>query len=299
MLYHEIMKRGKKMYKNKPCLSRKWKIIIIIMIIVLVMAISFVISKRIESGFAENLYYITQIISALFVIGGVVIAVWQYILSSRRENELRQEEIEEVKRIRNKEAIELTKFYKDNIINKISIITTVYRETNIMEILGKIHVDSMVDFDKAELDKLLPAADKRRIEDIRKSKEFNDRVLSHADYFGFNLEKVQDKDKEALEKYIISSFKAMSQELLNNLEYFAISFNCRIAEEKIVYQSLHQTYIRIVSHMYYEIASNNDTGEQKLYTNVIDLFNTWNNRAKEQKTIEASVKRDVSKIDNY
>lgn len=287
------------MYKNKPCLSRKWKIIIIIMIIVLVMAISFVISKRIESGFAENLYYITQIISALFVIGGVVIAVWQYILSSRRENELRQEEIEEVKRIRNKEAIELTKFYKDNIINKISIITTVYRETNIMEILGKIHVDSMVDFDKAELDKLLPAADKRRIEDIRKSKEFNDRVLSHADYFGFNLEKVQDKDKEALEKYIISSFKAMSQELLNNLEYFAISFNCRIAEEKIVYQSLHQTYIRIVSHMYYEIASNNDTGEQKLYTNVIDLFNTWNNRAKEQKTIEASVKRDVSKIDNY
>ena len=47
--------------------------------------------------------------------------------------------------------------------------------------------------------------------------------------------------------------------------------------------------------MYYEISKNNKTGEQKLYTNVIDLFNIWNNRAKEQKDREADAIRSVIK----
>lgn len=274
------------------------KIYIIIGVIIGVLVLSVLLAlcfRTNEESYLESVYYSIQIISALFVIGGVVIAVWQYILTSNRENELKEEQLEEVRRVKNKEAIELTQFYKDNIINKISIITKVYRETKILAILDKIKIDSMKNFDVGELNSVLSQADRDEIEKIRMSKEFEAVILSHADYFNIDLSKVDEEDKNIVEKNVINNFKVLSQQLLNNLEYFAISFNCKIAEEQIVYQSLHQTYIRIVSHMYYEISKNNKTGEQKLYTNVIDLFNTWNNRAKEQKDREADAIRSVIK----
>ncbi len=282
------------MEKEKLEMSRKKKVCIVFIILFVILAISVIIAVIFRKGIIlEQVYYAIQIISALFVIGGVIIAIWQYILTSKRENELRKEEIEEVKRIRNKEAIQLTEYYKDNIIDKISIINIVYRETHILDILEGIMPELMKNFDKNELEKLLSKADRDNLEEKRKSKEFEKIILSHADYFGIDLDRVEDKDKQMVEKMIIQNFKTLSQQLLNNLEYFAMSFNCEIAEETTVYQSLHQTYIRIVSHMYYEISSNNASGEQKLYTNVIKLFNKWNARALEQKDTEANAIRSV------
>lgn len=284
---------------NNHSIGRRNKAIIVLVIVLVVIVISFILGIIFkDKEYLENIYYVIQIISALFVIGGVIIALWQYILTSRRENELRKEEIDEVKRARNKEAIQLTQYYKDNIINRISIITTVYKETHILDVLEGIKTETMKDFDSRELEKLLSKSDREKLEKIRKSKDFEKVILSHADYFDIDLNSVDEKDKELVEKIIIRNFKSLSQQLLNNLEYFAMSFNCEIAEEGVVYQSLHQTYIRIVSHMYYEISSNNRTGEQKLYTNVIDLFNKWNSRAIEQKEKEANAMRSVTKIRN-
>lgn len=297
-MFYAKEKRGIRMNEEKNVTDKKQRLYIIIGVIIGVLVISVllaIIFRSKEESYLESVYYASQIISALFVIGGVVIAVWQYILTSRRENELKEEQLEEVKRVRSKEAIELTQFYKDNIINKISIITKVYKETKILAILDKIKIDSMKNFDVGELNSVLSQADRDEIEKIRMSKEFENVILSHADYFDIDLSKVSEEDKDMVEKIVINQFKVLSQQLLNNLEYFAISFNCKIAEEKIIYQSLHQTYIRIVSHMYYEISKNNKTGEQKLYTNVIDLFNVWNNRAKEQKDREADAIRSVIK----
>lgn len=297
-MFYAKEKRGIRMNEEKNVTDKKQRLYIIIGVIIGVLVISVllaIIFRSKEESYLESVYYAIQIISALFVIGGVVIAVWQYILTSRRENELKEEQLEEVKRVRSKEAIELTQFYKDNIINKISIITKVYKETKILAILDKIKIDSMKNFDVGELNSVLSQADREEIEKIRMSKEFENVILSHADYFDIDLNKVSEEDKDMVEKIVINQFKVLSQQLLNNLEYFAISFNCKIAEEKIIYQSLHQTYIRIVSHMYYEISKNNKTGEQKLYTNVIDLFNIWNNRAKEQKDREADAIRSVIK----
>ncbi len=60
------------------------------------------------NSYIETLYYTTQIISSIFVISGVVIAVWQYYLTSKSTKT--EIEIQQVQR-----AIDLSEYYKDNI----------------------------------------------------------------------------------------------------------------------------------------------------------------------------------------
>lgn len=60
----------------------------------------------------ENIYYFSQIVSAIFVISGVVIAGWQYYLTSRAE--LSKLQLDKVQK-----SIDLARFYKDNILKNI------------------------------------------------------------------------------------------------------------------------------------------------------------------------------------
>ena len=66
--------------------------------------------------------------------------------------------------------------------------------------------------------------------------------------------------------------------LLNNLEWFAMNFRYNLADEKILYQSLHQTYLSNVWSLYLYICLNNQPGAAKYFTNTIWLFNLWKTR---------------------
>lgn len=59
--------------------------------------------------------------------------------------------------------------------------------------------------------------------------------------------------------------------------------SCRygLADEEMLYQSLHQTYISQVRLLYFYICVNNTTNEDNVYTNLIWLFNVWKTRLKE------------------
>lgn len=73
-------------------------------------------------------------------------------------------------------------------------------------------------------------------------------------------------------------FIAQKNELLNILEYFCMYFNTGVAAENVVYQSLHQSFLDVVKICYFDIAKFNETGKDKYYTNIIDLYNLWNTR---------------------
>lgn len=88
----------------------------------------------------------------------------------------------------------------------------------------------------------------------------------------------------------------MVQDVLNNLEYFAMAFTHKTADESVIYQSLHNSYISVVRLLYYDISSNNRDGESKLFTNVIELYNIWKEKSEQQKTDEiAAVRENISK----
>lgn len=76
---------------------------------------------------------------------------------------------------------------------------------------------------------------------------------------------------------------------LNKLEYFCMYFNAGIADEEIVYQSLHQSFLEMVKVVYFRIAILNKSGKDKYYTNIIELYNKWTKRYMEleEKEIES------------
>lgn len=67
--------------------------------------------------------------------------------------------------------------------------------------------------------------------------------------------------------------------ILNNLEYFAMHFTHGTADETVVYQSLHQSYLDIVRALYLNISKENARANSKYYTNIIELYRIWSERA--------------------
>lgn len=81
--------------------------------------------------------------------------------------------------------------------------------------------------------------------------------------------------------------------LLNDLEWFAMSCRYGLADEEMLYQSLHLTFLSSVWLLYHYICRNNHENKDKLFTNVIWLFNTWADRLRE---IEKEAQEQSEKI---
>ena len=81
-----------------------------------------------------------------------------------------------------------------------------------------------------------------------------------------------DKDNigDAFYKYVL--------DFLNDLEAIAALLRYNIAEEKLAYQLLHQSYLHNISNWYFFISDNNQINEDRYYNNIIWLYNTWKKR---------------------
>lgn len=243
----------------------------------------------------ENTYYIFQILCGYCVILSAILAIWQYILQSKSEN--KRHDIERVQK-----AIELAGYYKDNILSNTEFIYAVYYQTHLLEILQKIKPENMVNFDEKELKANYSATDLSEIEKIIKSNDFWNIVLKVAEVYEMFKDIAQEVETEKGKGVLINIVKLKEQflngvicETLNNLEYFAMHFIHNTADESVVYQSLHKSYIEIIQVLYYDISVNNKEANEKLYTNVIDLYNCWIQEAAKQKTGEASATREFTK----
>lgn len=237
----------------------------------------------------ENTYYIAQILSSIFVISGVVVAVWQYFLTSR--SQITQINIEQIQK-----AIDLSEYYKDNILEKYGPIYHVYESSGILEIINSIDKNKIQEFDIAEAGELFNKNQLNELDKIQYSEKFIKAVIET--YRVYNLfpetdifEKVEkvneDGEKEQLirvdvTKLILSFMHNNVNSILNNMEYFATNFSHNTADDSVVYQSLHQTYIEIVRILYYNIAKLNKPLQTKYYTNVIELYNKWNKKRDDQ-----------------
>ena len=80
---------------------------------------------------------------------------------------------------------------------------------------------------------------------------------------------------------------------LNTLEYFCMYFNSGVADEEFVYQSLHQSFLSMVKILYFRIAYVNESGKDKYYTNIIELYNKWSYRYYLDEEDEVKAKRNL------
>ncbi len=286
--------------------SRKFIAILVIAFSILSEVILTLFFRDKSSSFLETFYYSTQIISSMFVVGGVVIAVWQYYLSSKSARD--ELEIKQVQR-----AIDLSEYYKDNILKYVPAITYIFNESGITPILSKLKFSQLKTFDKAELEDLLSSEDIKTLKNSQYDKLFYNAVITANDMYNLRMKFVtttikQDHNGKEIEtiavnnaSIVISFFADLLNNILNNMEFFALHFSHNTADESVVYQSLHQSYFELVRLTYYYIAVQNDNPSYKYYTNVIDLFHKWMNAKNEQKNALSekanSVQRSGTKIE--
>lgn len=236
-------------------------------------------------------------------------------------------------------AIELSKFYNDNILlNKITYISTVFESCGLDKIIySSVKNANLVEFDNLELEEVFGTEKLKIIENIINSIDLTILVeaskylheITPQEYLDikqtikiYNLSKstanqqvaasassdmnfqIKDNGKPTInmlevnnEKYKYYQVKYHIQfetaiaDALNLLEYLCMNFNTNIADEEVIYQSLHQTFFSTINLLYYRIANINLTGKDKYYTNIIKLYNKWTKRYKDQKSIEDNVKR--------
>lgn len=197
------------------------------------------------------------------------------------------------KRARKESACKLAQYYAENIIKKFSFISSVFNICKTLEYIKKtVELNRIRNFDNEELEVILKG------KNIKK-KEFMDKVTGFDPLVILNcriaqIEPVADRSKiyqEFVEineqddtlvlknaSFLINDFLQDITDLLNSLEWFSMNCNYRIADEELLYQSLHQTFLSTVWMLYAFIASNNTNNENKTYTNIIELFNLWRDR---------------------
>ena len=113
----------------------------------------------------EKMYYLSQIITSVFVSVGVLVAGWQYVLSSK--SEILKNRNEKVQK-----AIDLSEYYKDNILDKYCILFYVFTRCNMIKIIEEVKIENMNNFDIHELQDNFSKSQLDRLAEIINSDQF-------------------------------------------------------------------------------------------------------------------------------
>jgi len=92
---------------------------------------------------------------------------------------------------------------------------------------------------------------------------------------------------------LLSTFVDEVNSLLNDLEWFAMSCHYGLADEEMLYQSLHSTFLSQIWMLYNQICLYNYSNEDRLFTNVIWLFNLWRDRLK---SLQSENQEEIERI---
>lgn len=254
-----------------------------------------------------------EIITNIFVIVAGCVAISQYLLSVQntkktllKDIEIREKEIYQRDREKIVKAIELARYYKDEILPSMRKLKKIYKEIGIYDVMQSIDKNLMLNFDIVELEKILS---KKQIEQIKNldSKYPIATVLqensvaynidhSQKTIINVNSDKHVDIEEKKTETQQSNDFSELVINVLNSLEYFSMHFVHNTADHTVVYQPLHMTFLEVIRMLYYNISSVNIKGEQKFFINTITLFKKWNKISIEQECKENDAMRSAADI---
>ena len=229
---------------------------------------------------------------------GLIVAVFQLALdrSVRKEN---------AKRNSIKEAVNIAKLFQTKLIDSICFVESVFRETGLTEYVNaKIPKNKPLRFTKEEALELTLEECNSIIMTYTKKETLE--VLAKAAFlcpqFVFGTAKQVSEDTRDMDEKIIYRNKHLQYvdkrtEILNTLEWAAMLFCTGVANDTVIYQSLHKIFIDIVHENYFFIACNN-TDENpcdQIFCNVITLYNSWIQKSNKMKIRDSRRSRKQQK----
>ncbi len=212
-------------------------------------------------------------------------------------------------------SFRLTEFYINNIIPKMTVLLMVFRRTGVEKAIRKqLRKADISSFNKEEFDDYFEDLPFNEIESMINSASvdvllecFCDinqenicdlrlRYKEYLDTFNDNEEMLR-KHSEIFRRQLLYKVWTMISDVCNGLEYFAMYFNSNLAEDEVVYDSLHQTYTDFVRMLYPFIARHNTRGEfaRKYYTNTSELYEKWVNKETQTRNDTFEVVADLNK----
>lgn len=192
-------------------------------------------------------------------------------------------------------AIEMASFFRNEILNYTGVITTIYEKIGVKKLLEKEDSALLSRFDLSELLDVY-GADILSEYDKRMDKISMDLIMPFiifspeiSNAFGTPA----DKGSDMLDIQAKLFMSRLVTDSLNKLECFCMLFNYKIADEKVIYQSVHQVFLNTIKSLYINIARINKTPSDKYYTNIIELFNKWEARDRETKELEKTLEKET------
>lgn len=210
---------------------------------------------------ANREFWLNVIVALITFISAILV----YLDYRNRKNKERAEK-----------SINIAEEFAQSIIPKISILFKHYESIKLMDIVNTVKFINFSDFDTDEMKELYSK------EDIKKYKQISARN---------NTFKINEQNIE------LSGFVTT---ILNELEHMCMYITTKVADEKYIYNSLHQQFFKAISTVYLNICITNTNDKDKYYTNIIAVFNLWKKKyikaTKKEKRIKKKLKPQTPKI---
>ncbi len=171
---------------------------------------------------------------------------------------------------RAEKSILIAEEFAKSIVEPVSIIYAHFEQFGIDKLVNKINFMQFTDFDIEELETLY----------------LTDTITEYN-----NLINAHDPKHE---------LRGTICETLNNLEYMCMYISTGVADEKYIYNSLHQQFLKAIALLYFEISKVNIDNKDKYYTNIIQVYNIWKNKyikaEEKEKKLKEQTKREQEKL---
>ena len=182
-------------------------------------------------------------------------------------------------------AVDLAEYYRKEIIPALNFINVSFVVLDIDALIKDLPFDKMREFNAKELNEEiftdgLGEAHKRMVSTADSKIVSLCKYYCYRDLASLKEESIVSKAVEGHDDKIARLLKKSQltdaiTEVLNKMEYFAMNLYSGIADESVVYQSLHQTFLSHVHALYYWISYRNVSNSCKFYTNIIWLHEQW------------------------
>lgn len=242
------------------------------------------------------------VISSIATSIAAVIGIYISIINNRKHYHYLQKE----------KAVCIAEDYA-SLITDISFLLSLYEGLNFNVTINKKIPDGVLKFNVNEMEKFFGIKSSKVVNEVlgeilQKPNVFFD---AYKNSYGkeklIELECYKNKDSKDLDVirssklHLLVYLEKLKGRLLNKLETMSMQFNQNIADQEVVYQSLHQTFLRFVKLMYPHIASLNNEIFHQYYCNIKMLYNRWileydKRLVKHEKSKEAKAARKAQAI---
>jgi len=230
------------------------------------------------------------VIQALGSLAVAVSLIWLWIQAMTTKKQFLKQVKDKERDIdyeKKKCACDMARYFAEEIVPITSCIKSVMTTTNVASFKALFEIfpsNKVKRFDVWEMNELLTASEYdveyviKALYDVEPISVYDAKIIiseSASERSAIQEFYSDIKNNEDKAELLLGEYSDSHTVLLNKLEWFAMIFQYGIADEETVYQSLHQVFLSSVNLMYYSIASLNQYIPDKYYTNIIWLYNHW------------------------